>query len=327
MTPHRMAPVELQELKVQLQELLDRGFIIPSTSPWGVLVLFSKKKDKNLRLCINYRHLNRVTIKNRYPLPRIDDLFDQLRGVRVYSKIDLRTGNHQLRVREADIPKMAFRMWYGHFEFTVMPFRVMNDPAVFMDLMHRVFQPYLDQFVVAFVNDILIYSKYEEENEGHWRIVLQTLREYQLYAKFSKCEFWLTKVRILGHVVSTSGILVDLEKVEAVMSWERPKSVFEIHSFLGLIGYYKRFIEDFSRLAELMTRLTRKEVKFEWNDSCEKAFQEVKRRLTSAPIMIVPKRGQRYTMYCDASKDGLRCVLMQPGRVVAYDSRQLKNPK
>ena len=271
--------------------------------------------------------MNRVTIKNRYPLPRIDDLFDQLRGVRVYSKIDLHTGYYQLRVREAYIPKMAFRTWYGHFEFTVMPFRVMNDPAVFMDLMHRVFQPYLDQFIVAFVNDILIYSKSEEENEGHWRIVLQTLREHQLYAKFSKCEFWLTKVRILGHVVSTSGILVDLEKVEAVMSWERPKSVFEIHSFLGLIGYYKRFIEDFSRLAELMTRLTRKEVKFEWNDSCEKAFQEVKRRLTSAPIMIVPKRGQRYTMYCDASKDVLRCVLMQPGRVVAYGSRQLKNPK
>ena len=158
MTPHRMAPVELQELRVQLHELLNKGFIRPSTSPWGAPVLFAKKKDKTHRLCIDYRQLNRVTIKNRYPLPRIDDLFDQLRGARVYSKIDLRTGYHQLRVREIDIPKTAFRTRYGHFEFTVMPFGLTNTPA---DLMHRVFQPYLDQFVVVFVDDILIYSQTE----------------------------------------------------------------------------------------------------------------------------------------------------------------------
>ena len=178
MNPHRMAPVELQELKVQLQELLDKGFIRPSTSPWGASVLFAKKKDKTLRLCIDYRQLNRVTIKNRYPLPRIDDLFDQLRGARVYSKIDLRTGYHQLRVRETDIPKTAFKTRYGHFEFTVMPFRLTNAPAAFMDLMHRVFQPYLDQFVVVFVDDILIYSQSEWEHEDHLRIVLQLLRDH-----------------------------------------------------------------------------------------------------------------------------------------------------
>ena len=161
MSSHRMAPVELQELRVQLHELLDKGFIRPSTSPWGASVLFAKKKDKTLRLCIDYRQLNRVTIKNRYPLPRIDDLFDQLRGARAYSKIDLRTGYHQLRVREIDIPKTAFRTRYGHFEFTMMPFGLTNAPAAFMDLMHRVFQPYLDQFVVVFVDDILIYSQSE----------------------------------------------------------------------------------------------------------------------------------------------------------------------
>ena len=264
--------------------------------------------------------MNRVTIKNRYPLPRIDDLFDQLRGMQIYSKIDLHTSYHQLRVREADIPKAAFRTWYGHFEFTVMPFGLMNAPAAFMDLMHRVFQPYLDQFVVVFVDDILIYSQSEEEHEDHLRIVLQALRDHQLYVKFSKCEFWLTEVKFLGHVV-----LVDLEKVEVVMSWERPKSIFEISSFLGLAGYYRRFIEDFSRLATPMTRLTRKEVKYEWNDPCERAFQKLKRWLTSVPILIVPERGQGYTVYCDASKDGLGCVLMQSGRVVAYGSRQLKN--
>ena len=167
MTPHRMAPVELQELRVQLQELLDKGFIRPSTSPWGAPVLFAKKKDKTLRLCIDYRQLNRITIKNWYPLPRIDDLFDQLRGARVYSKINLRTGYHQLRVRETDIPKTAFRTCYGHFELLVMPFGLTNVPAAFMDLMHRVFQPYLDQFVVVFVDDTLIYSQSEWEHEYH----------------------------------------------------------------------------------------------------------------------------------------------------------------
>ena len=215
---------------------------------------------------------DRVTIKNRYPLPRIDDLFDQLRGARVYSKIDLHTDYHQLRVKEADIPKTAFRTWYGHFEFMVMPFGLTNVPAALMDLMHRVFQPYLDQFVVVFMDNILIYSPSKEEREDHSRVVLQLLRDHQLYAKFNKCEFWLIEVRFLGHIVSASSVSVDPEKVEPVMSWERPKSIFEICSFIGLAGYYRRFIEDFSQLETLMTRLTRKEVKFEWNDRYEKAF-------------------------------------------------------
>ena len=229
-------------------------------------------------------------------------LFDQLRGAWVYSKIDLCTGYHQLRVRETNIPKTTFKTRYGYFEFTVMLFGLKNAPATFMDLMHRVFQPYLDQFVVVFVDDILIYSKFEEDHGGHLRVVLQTLKEHKLYAKFSKCEFWFTEVRFLGDVVLASGVSVDLETVEAVMSCERPKSVFEIHSFFGLEGYYRRFIEDFSRLSAPMTRLTRKEVKFEWNDLCERAFHELKRRLTSGPILITPERGQRYIVYCDASK-------------------------
>ena len=237
-------------------------------------------------------------------------MFDQLRGARVYSKIDLRTSYHQLKVRETDIPKIAFRKRYGHFEFTVMPFGLTNAPEAFMDLIHRVFKPYLDQFVVVFVDDILIYSQLEWEHEYHLRIVLQLLRDHQLYAKFSKCEFWLTEVRFLRHVVSALGVSVDLEKVEAVMSWERPKSVFMIHSFFGLPGYYRRFIEDFSRIAAPMTKLIRKEVKFDWDDRCEEAFQELKRRLTSAPILIVPDRGQGYTVYCDALRARLGCVLM-----------------
>ena len=199
-------------------------------------------------------------------------MFDQLKGARVYSKIDLRTIYHQLRVRESDIPKTTFRTWYGHFEFTVMPFGLTNTPTTFMDLMHRVFQPYLDQLVVVFVDDILIYSHSEEEHEDHFRIVLQAFREHQLYSKFSKCEFWLTEVKFVRHIMSPSGVSVDPEKVEAVISWERSKSVFEIRNFLGLARYYRRFIEDFSRLETPMTRLTRKGVKFEWNGLCEKAL-------------------------------------------------------
>ena len=183
----------------------------------------------------------------------------------------------------------------------------------------------MDQFIIVFVDDILIYSKSEEEHEDHLRVVLQVLRDHQLNAKFSKCEFWFSEVKFLGHVMSASGVSVDSEKVEAVMSWERPKAIFDIRSFLGLAGYYRRFIEDLSWLAAPMTRLTRKEVKFEWNDLCERAFLELKWRLTSAPIMIVPEQGQRYTVYCDASKDRLGCVLMQSERVAAYGSRQLKN--
>ena len=214
--PYRMAPAEMKELKSQLDELMAKGYIRPSVSPWGAPVLFVKKKDGSMRLCIDYRELNNVTVKNRYPLPRIDDLFDQLKGAGAYSKIDLRSGYHQLRVANEDIEKTAFRTRYGHYEFIVMPFGLTNAPAVFMDLMNRVFSPYLDRFVVVFIDDILVYSKNEEEHEEHLRIVLETLREKQLYAKFSKCEFWLKKVAFLGHIISEEGLAVDPAKIEAV---------------------------------------------------------------------------------------------------------------
>ncbi|GJS84164.1 putative reverse transcriptase domain-containing protein [Tanacetum coccineum] len=187
--PYRLAPSEMQELSDQLQELADRGFIRPSTSPWGAPVLFVKKKDGSFRMCIDYRELNKLTVKNRYPLPRIDDLFDQLQGLSVYSKIDLRSGYHQLRVRDEDIPKTAFRTRYGHYEFQVMPFGLTNAPAVFMDLMNRVCKPYLDKFVIVFIDDILIYSRNKEEHANHLRIILELLKKEKLYAKFSKCDF------------------------------------------------------------------------------------------------------------------------------------------
>ena len=259
--PYKMAPAELRELKDQLEELLSKGFIWPSISPWGAPVLFMKKKDGSLRLCIDYRQLNRVTIRNQYPLPRIDELFDQLQGSRVYSKLDLRSGYHQLRVQEGDVPKTAFRTRYRHYEFLVMPFGFTNAPATFMDLMNRVFQPYLDRFVIVFIDDILVYSSSPEEHSEHSRIVLQTLREKQLYDKLSKCHFWLDKVAFLGHVISAEGVSVDPYKIEVVVSWKPPKNVSEVRSFLGLAGYYKKFVEGFSSIVAPLTKLTRRDVK------------------------------------------------------------------
>ncbi|XP_077248532.1 uncharacterized protein LOC143888109 [Tasmannia lanceolata] len=323
-TPYRMAPAELKELKEQLSELLEKGFIRPSSSPWGAPVLFVKKKDGSLRLCIDYRQLNKVTIKNRYPLPRIDDLFDQLQGATHFSKIDLRSGYHQLRIRDEDISKSAFRTRYGHYEFVVMPFGLTNAPAIFMDLMNRVFKPFLDQFVVVFIDDILIYSKSEEEHAKHLGLALETLRKNQLYAKFSKCEFWLERVAFLGHVISKEGIEVDPAKIQAVTSWKQPTNVTEIRSFLGLAGYYRKFVEGISILAGPLTKLTRKNVKYVWNEECESSFQELKKILTSAPVLILPTAEGDFVVYSDASFRGLGCVLMQSGKVIAYGSRQLK---
>ncbi|KAI3780663.1 hypothetical protein L2E82_10649 [Cichorium intybus] len=283
----------MQELASQLQELTDKGFIRPSTSPWGAPVLFIKKKDGSFRMCIDYRELNKLTIKNRYPLPRIDDLFDQLQGASCFSKINLRSGYHQLRLWEEDIPKTAFRTRYGHYEFIVMPFGLTNAPAAFMDLMNRVFKPYLDRFIIVFIDDILIYSKTKADHERHLLLTLQTLQGNQFYAKFSKCEFWLNEVQFLGHIVSDKGILVDPAKVEAVKNWKAPHTPKEIRSFLGLAGYYRSFISNYSKIALPLTFLT-----------C--------------------KGSEDFVVYCDASNLGLGCVLMQRGKVISYASRQLK---
>jgi hypothetical protein len=197
-----------------------------------------------MRMCIDYRSLNEVTTKNKYPLPRIDDLFDQLQGAKYFSKIDLRSGYHRLRIKEADIQKTAFVTRYGQYEFTVMPFRLTNAPTFFMNLMNKVFMEELDKFVIVFNDDILIYSKNREDHERHLRIVLERLRANQLYAKLSKCEFWLDKIAFLGHILTTEGIEVDPSKVEAVSKWKQPSNVSEVRSFLGMAGYYRRFIKD-----------------------------------------------------------------------------------
>ncbi|GKA12122.1 putative nucleotidyltransferase, ribonuclease H [Tanacetum coccineum] len=235
-SPYRLAPSKMKELSEQLQELQDKGFIRPSHSPWGAPVLFVRKKDSSLRMYIDYRELNKLTVKNHYPLPRIDNLFDQLQEARYFFKINLRSGYHQLRVNEDDILKTAFRTRYKHFKFTVMSFGLTNAPAVFMDLMNWVCKLYLDKFVIVFIDDILIYSKTKEDHEVHLKLVLELLKKEMLYAKFSKCEFWLQEVHFLGNVVNHNGIHVDPSKIEAVKNWKAPTTLSKIRSFLGLTG-------------------------------------------------------------------------------------------
>ncbi|GJV97639.1 putative nucleotidyltransferase, ribonuclease H [Tanacetum coccineum] len=322
--PYRLAPSELKELSDQLKELLEKGFILPSSSPWGAPVLFVKKKDGSFHMCIDYRELNKLTVKNRYPLQRIDDLFDQLQGSSVYSKIDLRSGYHQLRIREEDIPIIAFRTRYGHYEFQVMPFGLTNAPAVFMDLMNRVCKPYLDKFVIVFIDDILIFSKNKEEHEKHLKIILELLKKEQLYAKFSKCDFWLESVQFLGHVINNKGVHVDPAKVEAIQNWSAPTTPTEVRQFLGLAGYYRRFIEGFLLISKPLTKLTQKNKKYEWGTEEDEAFQTLKQKLCSAPILALPEGTENFVVYCDASHKGYGAVLMQREKVIAYASRQLK---
>ncbi|KAK1651748.1 hypothetical protein QYE76_069553, partial [Lolium multiflorum] len=322
--PYKMGPKELKELKEQLDDLEQKGFIQESVSPWGSPVIFVDKRDGGRRMCGDYRNLNNVTIKNKYPLPRIQDLFDQVRGAGVFSKIDLRSGYHQIKIKKEDVPKTAFVSRYGHHEYLVVPFGLTNAPAIFMNLMNKIFMPYLDKFVIVFIDDILIYSKNKAEHAEHLRLVLQTLREHQLYAKLSKCEFWLDQVEFLGHVISKDGIAVNPSKVAAVLEWEAPKTVKEIRGFLGMAGYYRRFIEGFSKIAGPMTKLLRKNTPFVWSEECEKIFQTLKEKLTTTPVLAVPEVGKDYTVYCDASKHGLGCVLMQDRKVISYGSRQLR---
>ncbi|WVZ80320.1 hypothetical protein U9M48_027806 [Paspalum notatum var. saurae] len=323
--PYRMAPDELKELKVQLQEQLDKGFIRPSSSPWGCPALFVEKKDQGVkRLCVDYWPLNAVTIKNKYPLPHIDILFDQLAGAKVFSKIDLKSGYYQIKIREEDIPKTAFSTRYGLYEYLVMSFGLTNTPDFFIYMMNSVFMNELDKFVLVFIDDILIYSKSEEEHKEHLRIVLNRLREHKLYAKFSKCAFWLKEVSFLGHILSEKGVAVNPSKVKDVLNWKQPETVTEIRSFLSLAGYYRRFIKDFSKTAKPMTSLTKKNAKYVWSSNCEEAFQTLMKLLTSAPVLAQPDVTKPFDVYCDASGSGLGCVLMQEGRVIAYASRQLR---
>jgi len=324
---YRMSATELAELKKQLEELTKSGFIQPSKSPFGAPVLFVKKKDGTMRMCVDYRALNDITIKNSYPLPRVDELFDRLQGAKYFSKIDLRSGYHQIRIQPDDVPKTAFRTRYGHYEFLVLPFGLTNAPATFMHLMHETFRPYLDNFVIVFLDDILIFSKTLKEHEVHVKKVLEILRQQKLFAKESKCDLFKTEVEFLGHIVGRNGIRMMEDKVKAIQDWPTPTKVTHIRSFLGTAGYYRRFIKDFSKLAAPLSDLTKDNVKFEWDNQQELAFKALKSSIATGPVLILPDPNLPFVVHTDASGFAVGAVLQQDQgqglQPVAYLSKKM----
>jgi hypothetical protein len=308
---YRMSEVELAEVKKQLAGLTQLGFIRPSKSPYGAPILFVKKKDGTLRMCIDYRALNKITIKNKYPLPRIDEMLDRLRGAKIFTKIDLRSGYHQVRIHADDIEKTGFNTRYGHYEYLVLPFGLTNAPATFMHLMNSVFADFLDVFVIVFLDDILIFSRSVEEHTEHVRKVLQRLREHQLYANTKKCDFFQESITFLGHVVSGEGISMEPAKVKAIRDWPVLQSVEDVRSFLGLAGYYRRFVHSFSHIAAPLSNLLRNQVLFTWTDIEQKAFDALKSALINGPVLIVPDPALPFTVTTDASGYAVGATLSQ----------------
>ena len=326
---YRMSASELDELKKQLEGLIEKGFIRPSKSPYGAPVLFVPKPGGGLRLCIDYRGLNKMTIKNKYPLPRIDELFDRLLGAKYFTKIDLEAGYHQIRIHEPDIDKTAFRTRYGHFEFLVLPFGLTNAPATFMHLINRILQPYLDQFVIAFIDDLLIYSKTLEEHKQQVKKVLEVLRENQLYAKMKKCEFFRESVTFLGHIIDREGVRVMPDKIQAIKDWPALTSVKDVQSFLGLAGYYRRFIKDFSKIAAPLSELTKKDLSFTWTQREQTAFDNLKTALCNTPVLIIPDPSKPFVLRTDASGYAVGAVIQQDQgnglQPIAYLSKKLNS--
>ncbi|GBG74574.1 hypothetical protein CBR_g18983 [Chara braunii] len=311
-TPYRLSIPEATELKRQLEELRRLGFIKPSNSPWGAPVLFARKADGTLCLCIDYCGLNRYTVKNSYPMPRADELFDRLAGNRFFTKIDLRSGYHQIRVAAEDQPKTVFRSRFGHYEFTVMPFGLTNAPATFQTAMNDIFKDILEEYILVYLDDILVYSRTLEYHIRHLRDVLQRLRKHGFYAKLSKCRFAQRKVDFLGHHVSDQGLHMDDAKITAIAEWPVPTSAKQLRSFLGLTSYYSNFIQGYARYSYVLTStLLRKNPPWFWTPLCEDAFRALKKAVTSAPVLRLPDFDRPFIVTTDASDFAVGAVLSQ----------------
>ncbi|XP_073054076.1 uncharacterized protein [Primulina eburnea] len=320
---YRSNPEETKELQRQVSELLDKGYVRESMSPCAVPVLLVPKKDGSWRMCVDCRAINNITIKYRHPIPRLDDMLDELHGSCIFSKIDLRSGYHQIRMREGDEWKTAFKTKYGLYEWMVMPFGLTNAPSTFMRLMNHVLRAHIGKFVVVYFDDILVYSKNLDEHVNHLRLVLITLRAENLYANLKKCDFCTSKLVFLGFVVSSQGIQVDEDKVSAIRDWPSPTTVGQVRSFHGLASFYRRFVKDFSTLAAPMTAVIKKNVPFYWGEEQEKSFNIIKQKLINAPLLVLPDFANTFEIECDASGVGIGGVLMQGGRPVAYFSEKL----
>ena len=302
---------EMSLLKEYIDGMLEKQFIRPSSSPCGAPVLFVPKKNGKLRLCVDYRALNSMTEKDRYPLPLIDNLIDQLRESIIYTALDLKGAYNLVRIKKGDEWKTAFRTRYGHFEYNVMPFGLTNAPATFQRMMNEIFRPYLDQFVVVYLDDILVYSRNKEDHVKHVRIVLQVLRENKLYCEFAKCSFHVSEVEYLGYVISAKGLFMSQKKVSAVMDWEVPKSKVGVQSFIGFANFYRRFIKNFARIATPLHKLTKKDANFEWTADCQDAFETLKHAFVSAPILKYADFTTKFVVETDASDFAIGCVLSQ----------------
>ncbi|XP_054800138.1 uncharacterized protein LOC129304486 [Prosopis cineraria] len=325
LAPYRMSPPELAELRRQLQDLLNSGYIQPSKALYGAPVLFQKKKDGSLRMCIDYRALNKITIKNKYPIPLIADLFDQLGKARYFSKLDLRSGYYQVCIAAGDEPKTTCVTRYGAFEFLVMPFGLTNAPATFCTLMNKLIHPYLDQFVVVYLDDIVVYSKTFEEHTQHLKKVFQVLSDHELYIKLEKCSFAKQEVDFLGHKIKDGKLMMDPTKVQAIQEWQPPTKVPELRSFLGLVNYYRRFIKGYSTIAAPLTDLLKKNKSWQWSQDCQDAFEKLKQMVVQEPVMSLPDYSKPFEVHTDASDFAIGGVLMQERHPIAYESRKLND--
>jgi hypothetical protein len=323
---YRTNPEETREIQQQVEELMRKGYVQESLSPCAVPVLLVPKKDGSWRMCVDCRAINNITVRYRHPIPRLDDMLDELSGATIFTKIDLRSGYHQIRMREGDEWKTAFKTKFGLYEWLVMPFGLTNAPSTFMRLMNHVLRSFIGKFVVVYFDDILIYSKSLDEHVEHIQSVLAVLREQKLYANLDKCTFCTDKVVFLGFVVSGHGVEVDEDKIKAVREWMPLQNASQVRSFLGLAGFYRRFVKDFSTIAAPINELTKKGVPFNWGEAQEKAFEELKMKLTTAPLLALPDFGKTFEIECDASGVGIGGVLMQERRPIAYFSEKLSGP-
>ncbi len=344
--PFRLSLPERQEVDTQVKELLEAGRIVPSCSSYGAPVLFVPKPDGSLRMCIDYRELNKLTVKNKYPMPRIDDLMDNLSGARCFSSLDLTSGYHQIALSPNDWEKTAFNTHIGKYEWRVMPFGLTNAPAVFQAVMNRLFGPALNKFLCVYLDDLLVFSKNPDEHLQHLKWVLDRLRTSNLKAKLSKCHFFRAKLNFLGHVISADGVSPDPAKVETIVNWPKPRSLYEVRSFLGLANYFRRYIKHYAHIAAPLTAMLKGSEKadrkgrllskgklspeqearlvsvFErdWTSECENAFGRLKAALVQAPVLVLPDFDKPFTLVCDACDLAIGGILLQESRPVAYYS-------